>query len=273
MSCKSDAWTPEMREKRSAEMKAKWKDPSFRERLVEGTRLAVRTPTHRERARLSHLGKKHSEETKRKISEGQIGKKMSKESIEKRCAKVRGRKLTREHREKLATSSREYWSNPANREKARRAHLGKKHTPEEKQKISEGNIGKTLSEETKRKLSEYRGPKSSMWKGGISFEPYCPKFNKDLKRRVRDFFDNRCVICGKTKTENGKNLHVHHVEYDKTACCNRTPVHFVALCGQCHSKTNGHRGTWESMLHRAIDEIWEGRSYFTKEEYGKINSN
>jgi DNA polymerase III delta prime subunit len=33
---------------------------------------------------------------------------------------------------------------------------------------------------------------------------------------------------------------------------------------------NANRPRWEAMLHRIIDEIYGGRSYFTKEEYIKV---
>lgn len=115
-----------------------------------------------------------------------------------------------------------------------------------------------------------RGERSGNWKGGISFEPYCPKFNKDLKTRVRAFFDYKCIICGKSTEENKKNLAVHHVEYDKSACCHGKPIHFAALCHKCHSKTNYNREYWERILHIIIDEIYNGRSYYTKEEYEDI---
>lgn len=112
--------------------------------------------------------------------------------------------------------------------------------------------------------------KPSNWKGGISFEPYCPKFNDDLKKRVREFFDNKCILCGNPKELNGKNLHVHHVEYNKQACCDGLPVHFAALCIHCHMKTNFDRTRWENIMHIIIDEIYDGRSYFTKEEFAII---
>ncbi len=116
-----------------------------------------------------------------------------------------------------------------------------------------------------------RGPESNLWKGGISFEPYCPKFNNNLKERVRSFFGYGCLMCGKTTEENNNiNLCVHHVEYDKNACCHGKPVHFASLCHRCHSKTNYERERWEAMLHRIIDEIYDGRSYYTQEEYKNI---
>jgi len=117
----------------------------------------------------------------------------------------------------------------------------------------------------------YSGPKNPNWLGGISFEPYCPKFNNDLRRRIRSFFNYECVLCGKTAEENrSRQLSCHHVMYNKMSCCDGKPVHFAALCIFCHNKTNGNqenRERWESMLHRIIDEIYDGKSYFTKEEW------
>ena len=117
------------------------------------------------------------------------------------------------------------------------------------------------------------GEKSTNWRGGLSFEPYCPKFSKDLRRRIREFFEHRCICCGKHETELKQKLSCHHVEYDKTACCTGMPVHFAALCRKHHATTNHNRERWESMLHRIIDEIYDGKSYYTKEEYAKLGEN
>jgi hypothetical protein len=167
--------------------------------------------------------------------------------------------------------------------KKTKQHKGKKHTDETKQRLSDINKGKTspnkgkhMTEETKMKLSEINkgkrcGELSPVWKGGISFEPYCPKWTKELRERVRAFFEYRCVTCGKHVNECKRNLQVHHVEYNKQACCDGKPVHFAALCNSCHMKTNFNRERWETMLHRIIDEIYNGRSYYTKEEYQRIN--
>jgi hypothetical protein len=118
------------------------------------------------------------------------------------------------------------------------------------------------------------GENTVTWKGGISFEPYCPKFNNDLRRRVRIFFDNHCVMCGKSGEDNGIALSVHHIEYNKDGCCDGNPVHFAALCNKCHAKTSNFkdRQRWENMLHRLIDEVYGGRSYYTKEEWEALSS-
>jgi hypothetical protein len=137
--------------------------------------------------------------------------------------------------------------------------------------------GKHLSDSHKKKISlnhaDMSGENSPSWKGGISFEPYCPKFNADLKRRIRAFFDNQCSLCGKTKKENGESLSCHHIEYNKAACCDGKPVQFAALCRSCHSKTgaSNDRNRWEDIMHCIILEIYAGRSYYTKEEWKELN--
>lgn len=191
-----------------------------------------------------------------------FGKHVSDDSKKKMSIANTGRKSSDETRKKIskATSGS---NNP---------RYGKKATPEQRQKQSESMLifySNPLNM-FQHKENVRRGETHGNWKGGISFEPYCPKFNQDLKERVRAFFDNTCITCGKTTKENGKALSVHHVEYDKSACCDGEPVHFAAMCHRCHSKTNFDRERWEAMMHRIIDEIYNGRSYYTKEEYKKI---
>ena len=128
-----------------------------------------------------------------------------------------------------------------------------KTTPDEvKDKISGATKGKTLSEDHKRKISENHadvsGDKSHFWKGGISFEPYCIKFNKAYKDYIRNLFGNKCFICGKTETANGRKLDVHHPHYNKKCGCDGTVCHCVPLCVHCHGKTNGNRDHWESLI-------------------------
>jgi hypothetical protein len=198
-----------------------------------------------------------------------FGKHFSEESKRKMSIANTGHKSSDETRKKISEATSGI-NNP---------RYGATITPEQRQKQSESMKrfydenpeAKKESQKTMRKNRITRtGPESNLWKGGISFEPYCPKFNKDLKERVRSFFDYECIMCGKTTKENGINLCVHHVEYDKLACCHGKPVHFASLCHRCHSKTNHNRERWEAMMHRIIDEIYNGRSYYTKEEYKKI---
>jgi hypothetical protein len=130
-----------------------------------------------------------------------------------------------------------------------------------------GDLSPSKRPEARKKMSERLGEKSPNWQGGISFGKYCPKWTKELRERIRAFFNYECIICGKTTKENGRALSCHHVEYNKQACCDGQIIYFVVLCMNCHMKTNFNREYWKNVLHRIIDEIYEGKSYYTKEEY------
>lgn len=108
---------------------------------------------------------------------------------------------------------------------------------------------------------------SPNWRGGITNEEYCHKFNENLKRRVRAFFGNKCFLCGKLEKKNGKALAVHHVNYNKNACCDSTKVMLVPLCFECHGKTNNNREYWEDYFEKILKEQYNYKCYFTKEEY------
>ena len=133
-------------------------------------------------------------------------------------------------------------------------------------KLDAARFGKPRSEETVRKMRENmpKGEKSVHWKGGISFEPYCPKFNKEFKERVRAFFDYKCVECGTPQKET--KLGVHHVNFDKQSCCNDKVPLFVPLCPSCHTKTIHNREHSEQYFTEIINNYYGGRCYCTKEE-------
>jgi hypothetical protein len=101
---------------------------------------------------------------------------------------------------------------------------------------------------------------------------YCKKFNYDLKLRVRAFFNYTCFLCGKSETENGKKLSVHHVNYDKMVCCNDKPVKLVPLCSSCHPKTNANRKYWENLIEFELEQKYNSKCYFTKKEFSIIES-
>lgn len=108
---------------------------------------------------------------------------------------------------------------------------------------------------------------SPNWRGGITHDKYCYKFNENLKERVRKFFNNQCFICGKTQKEVGQSLSVHHVNYNKNACCDSSQVMMVPLCLECHGKTNSNRDYWEKHIETILKEKYNYKCYYTKEEY------
>ena len=94
-----------------------------------------------------------------------------------------------------------------------------------------------------------RGKNSPHWKNGASFEPYCSKFNNEFKEKIRDKFDRVCFLCGKTEEENGRRLSVHHVNYNKNCGCDEDKTcQFVPLCIGHNSKVNTNREMWEKKI-------------------------
>lgn len=117
------------------------------------------------------------------------------------------------------------------------------------------------------------GPNNPNWNNGSSFEPYCEKFNKYFRQRVRAYFGDVCFICGLPAEEHfAKNTHmlltVHHVHYDRGVCCNGNPEIFVPLCYYHNIKCNSNREWWVSWFESILlKEPYNGKTYFTHEEY------
>jgi len=199
-----------------------------------------------------HLGKKHTSETKYKMSTTRKG---------------------RYNQDKC------YW-------------FGKKRSDEDKEKMSEGqkgriswNKGKTtieqqikyffrrkvipfrrlqyiVSEEKKEILRQYTGEKASNWKGGISFEPYCYKFNEPKKEEVRNEYCRLCLNCGKDETANGRRQTVHHIDYDKEQGCKGKEFNLIPLCISCNSKANFNRVHWEEH-YKFVVRLWKIKMVWT----------
>jgi transposase-like protein len=118
--------------------------------------------------------------------------------------------------------------------------------------------------------SEHRiGENSPRWLGGKSFEPYCVKWTDDLKERVREFFERRCVLCSKMESDCNRRLDVHHVEYDKDICCNNKHPYLVPLCQSCHAKTSNIalRDDYAKKLVEFVDINYNGKCFYNKDEY------
>lgn len=102
-------------------------------------------------------------------------------------------------------------------------------------------------------FKDHTGCGSPVWKGGISYKPYCEKFNHKKKEEIRNKYRRKCFICGKDEKENGRRLDVHHVDYDKDQGCNGKQWILVPLCQSCHGKTNHDREFWESIIVEKIE--------------------
>lgn len=194
------------------------KDPEYRKQLSESAKKKPPVSTEtRKKQSVSHLGEKNPlwkpkvkkeciicgkiYEVKPSHTEGSL-------YCSKKCKNV-GTKLrfeNQEERKRASDQATERWKDPDYRE-----HMCKV------------NLGRHPSESTKKKQRISKlGEKSHFWKGGRSFDPYCPKFNRQFKDNVRKRFGYKCVFpeCGKTKKENrNRELSVHHLFTEKMACC------------------------------------------------------
>lgn len=249
-------------------------------------------------------GKKHSEETKKKMSDQRKGKKQSEETKAKRSAALKGRTRSPEIGTAISlklTGVPKSEEHKRNMSLSMMGHKWGTHTAESKQKISQSKIGiprPEFSDEWRENMGVARrgkklpprslefiqkqidshvgkgmGKDNPNWKNGISFEPYCDKFTPEFRERVRNFFGRVCVNedCRKTEANNKRRLSVHHVNYDKMVCCNDVKPLFAAVCNSCNSKANHNREHWQSYYTDIINEKHGGKSYIPKVEKKRSN--
>jgi len=169
-----------------------------------------------------HLGKPHSVDAKKKMSLRRLGK--TYEDIYGKNAD-----LVREcRRQKLILR----WRNEPYREKM----LGRTPWNKGLTKNDSPSIMRLALERLGQQNPRY-GKHPANFNGYISFEPYGPEFNQDLKRRIRERDGFACQICGVTEKEHIKNtgriLTVHHLDGNKE---NNIPSNLISLCIFCHAK-------------------------------------
>ena len=205
----------------------------------------------------------------------------------KSCVK-KGKLFSKKAKEKMRDAAIKRFENPANhpwhgkhrsietKEKIGNKNRNRHPTKKTKEKMQNAHIGHLHSIETKHKMSDARkgifcGENCPAWKGGISFEPYCIKFNNEFKERVREFWNRKCVICKKDEKENGRKLCVHHVDYNKNSCCDDSTPLFVTLCNSCHPKINFNEKYWKKyFIEMIFRKNKNGKCFYSEEEmYGK----
>lgn len=146
---------------------------------------------------------------------------------------------------------------------------GKKQTPESNEKRSKSLMGRTVSEYARNQVRLSRlGKKSSdktkklislnhadvskdknpNWRDGSSFLPYCHKFNKQLKNKIRERDNKTCQLCA--TPENGHKHGIHHIHYDKENC----NPDLITLCRGCNAKVNFNRDYYESLFMNKLNE-------------------
>jgi len=228
---------------------------------------------HRLKLSKSRKGRKISKETRLKISKANKGKKRSKESKLKMSKAKKGKSLSKEHRIKLSKilsgKNNHFFGkhhSKESKEKMSIALTGKYPSKEARLKMSKArrgnknNLGNHHSKETKLKMSKTRkGKNNGNWRGGLSFLPYTQNFSKDLKLKIRYRDNHVCQNCGITEKEHGKNLSVHHIDYDKQNC---EETNLITTCTSCNSIANSNRDYWFAYYTYIIEHFKELVSTF-----------
>ena len=85
------------------------------------------------------------------------------------------------------------------------------------------------------------------WKGGISKEPYCQDWDKDLKEFIKERDGYKCMnpYC---LSKNPEDLTVHHINYNKKSC---GAENLITVCRSCNSRANTNR-KWHKDWYKAI---------------------
>jgi len=91
------------------------------------------------------------------------------------------------------------------------------------------------------------GCKNVHWKGGISKEPYCQDWTKDLKEFVKERDGYKC-LNPHCSSKNPDNLTVHHINYNKKSC---DPENLITVCRSCNARANKDRN-WHEAWYKAI---------------------
>lgn len=93
-----------------------------------------------------------------------------------------------------------------------------------------------------------------------------------VRKRVRARFNDTCIICGKTREQNGgKRMGVHHVYRKKDACCEGDKVEwlFATLCPSCHG-LYGHNDEGVLKIREILAIEYGNKCMLSLEEYNNL---
>jgi hypothetical protein len=182
-----------------------------------------------------------------------------------------GKPKSEAHKKKISDSLMEHPVSDEVRAILKEKSTGVIKSPETIAKLIKSLTGGKRTPEQCRNMSlSKQWDKNPAFKGGISREPYCYKWDHPLRERVRIFFGRICAECGKTEEENGQRLSVHHVNYDKQTCCHDGPRLLIALCKSHNTIVNSDREHWKEHFTQMINEKYGGQCYISKEEYADL---
>lgn len=206
------------------------------------------TPETREKNRIASLGKKHTDETKEKCRNAKLGDKNPMKD----------------------PTTRDIHKKTCNTQEWIVAHSGKNSS------LYNQEIDAFIKEHQNKHLCAcgcggyikierryyYAGiPKyiynhhsklenNTNWKGGISFDPYCIKFNAMMKQKIRDLYDNCDFISGLPAhvCNSYRKLDVHHVDYNKMQGCDDVKWILIPLSRSNNAIVNFNRFFWNRLF-------------------------
>jgi len=259
---------------------------SIRYNKAKGSIMSDET---KEKVRQHRLGKKHTEETKQKISAAMKGKnnpfygkehtietkqKMSeakKGKYDKENNPMYDKKHTIETRERMS-------QNRIGKHTGKDNHFyGKTHTDEVKEKLKNINRNKKLSDETREKISiKFSGinnpfygkfhSEETKYKMKLSHEgTNCGKDNPNWRggistepycfawsfKEFKQMIKDRDNNMCQSPMCNRKSskLVVHHIDYNKKGC---DPSNLITLCNSCNVKANFNRNNWQIIYNNLM---------------------
>jgi 5-methylcytosine-specific restriction endonuclease McrA len=170
----------------------------------------------------SHLGFKHSDSAREKMSRAHLGRRHLPHSEATR------RKLSEALRGHPQLVGRTPWN---------KGKTGV-YSPDTRRRISIGHKGKVLSSTTRRRISAgLSGPKSHLWRGGITKDNHKIRDTVEMKLWREAVFqrdDWTCQICGKR----GGQIEADHIKQFAYYPELRLDVNNGrTLCRTCHLKT------------------------------------
>lgn len=167
------------------------------------------------------------------------GYKMSEEHRRKMIASKRGKKHSAETKKKMSIARKanptKYWEGKVGPWK------GKKRSEETKRKISETNKKNPVRYWLGKKRPDIAGENNNFWRGGTSSERIkvtnTPKY-QNWRKQVFERDDYTCQECGKR----GTHLEAHHIKpFTKYPKLRFVVSNGITLCKKpchtCHSKT------------------------------------
>ena len=240
-----------VQEKKSSEMIAREysTSPQTIVRLMKEYKINIRSPKERQRLSIqthgpSKLGKKTSEETKRKLSKLATGRKHSEETKVKIRLAQKNIKHSKEWNKKVSLALKGKKKSEKHKESLRRAMDNKRG------KTYDEIFGKEKADEIRSKIGS-KLEKNPAWKGGISFEPYSKEFNNRFKKIVRKRDNQICMLCTIHREKLSRALDIHHINYNKKLTIKEN---CISLCKSCHTKTNFNRVHWIKFFHSLLSE-------------------